>query len=402
MQLEDGAVAGLQVGIGDVEVGGGALDHDGGLAGDDAGVGDGHGSVLVADDKHAVAVAGDLAAVDDLGAGGADHAAHQQRIAVDMDIAVVEADDIAVADAEGTVAHRTGAGQLHVAVLDKDIGGVIAAVNGEHAPAVGLEVAVGVVHGAVVAQLHQAVGAGDGNAPAEVAHPVGVIGAAVLDAAVIHMDNAVAADVHGAAGDTVHGELTVLNGQMHIVNGGNAGAGADKVVVTVAVQINVGVGDHIVAVAGDQNAVEILLIAGDGHADGLIAGDHAALHQSGHALGLDDLIVGDHGGSAELLAAAHHQHQAVGIHMIILRHGEHDITIISAGLQLMANTVHSQLDKLALGSGQLGSLLQRQLAQLGSFLQQLNAVHDHLAHIIILLNLICETSSQKPLFSILQ
>ena len=172
---------------------------------------------------------------------------------------------------------------------------------------------------------------------------------------------------------------------MGVVDGGDGGAAAHEVVIAVALQIHMGPGDGVVAVAGDQNTVEILLIAGEHHIPGLGAGDGAVLNQSGDPLFLQHPVVLDDGGIPELLAAAHHQHQAVGRHVVALRHRQHYIPLVGAWNLPAAHPVHGELDKLALRGGETGPLLQRQPVESGALPDQLLAVHDHFSHFTFLL-----------------
>ena len=114
--------------------------------------------------------------------------------------------------------------------------------------------------------------------------------------------------MNGAAGDAVDGEVAVLDGDLAVVDGGHGAAHAQKVVVAEALEAHGHILDDALGVAGDQDAVEALLIAVKGEALHLFSGDRPVGQQRGHALVLGHLAVLQHHSGVEVAA------DLVGLH----------------------------------------------------------------------------------------
>ena len=159
-----------------------------------------------------------------------------------------------------------------------------------------------------------------------------------------------AAHVEGAAGDAGHGEVAVLHGDLGVVHDGDGAANAEEVVVAVALKVGLDALDGVLAVAGDDHAVEALFAAGHVDALGLAVGDLAALQDGGH--GLSHLAVLDDDGGIHLAADLVHAHQTAGGHVVGVGDGQHHVALIGAGLDLLAHAVDGEGQELALGSGE--------------------------------------------------
>ena len=168
-----------------------------------------------------------------------------------MHTALIETDDIAVADTESAVAIRSWTGQIHITVFDIDAGADITAVDGENTPAICFHFAAIVINRSVVSELNKAVAAGHTDSPAEIAHPFRGICAFVCNLAIIDFNDTVAAGMNRTSCDAGHCDVTVVDADVCIVDGCNTGTDTEKIIGAIAFQMKAGVFDLIMAVAFD-------------------------------------------------------------------------------------------------------------------------------------------------------
>ena len=190
----------------------------------------------------------------------------------------------------------------HIAVVRLEVQ-IPAVVRGQSRPAVGLDVAV-LVEG--LGGTHRQMGA-DGTAQEQSRrrlHHAGSLdgicwvvvirqGAAVaVDLTIVDTQGCVSA--HGGAGpdDAVGLDVAVLHGELRVVGGHHRGADALKVVDALAVQLEVGVGNRVFAIALDHDAIDERGVGGEADAFGGLRAD-LALQRVGKGGG-SDLSVLDH------------------------------------------------------------------------------------------------------------
>ena len=301
------------------------------------------------------AAATNLRAVCDLQNALALHAPEQQGETVDGELGAGQV-HIGGANAEHAVAVGVCPLQLHVAVLHKHMG-IVGAIHGEDAPAVGAHQAAVIVHRAVIRQLAETIGAPNGNAPAPVAHLH--LGRDVVHLGVVHRDGAGAAYMNGAAGHRGKVDLTVVDGHIGVANGGHTGTHADKVIAALTVQGDSGPVDGVFALAVNHNTGKVRGGGGDKYILRLGAGDSSVLDNGGNPLAGNQLAVLDADGGLQRNGAFPADGGIGGLNHR-LRHGQAHVTVVKALCHRMAAAIDGQSQVLSLRGLEHGTRLNGQ------------------------------------------
>ena len=362
-KLQNRSISGNQLGIADIDHRGRALHADAGLASAEGGVENIQHGVVIVHHHRTEAAAGDLAAIDDVKHALALHAHEQDGEAEHVHPGVVVT-DVVVADAERAVAVAARAGQGEVAVLDHHVHWIIGTVDAEQSPAIALHDAVLIAHLRTVTELRQPVESPEADRPGERADPVLAVRADVEQAGVFDHHLGSAAHLQQAAGHAGEVKAAVVHGELDVVNGGQRRAQTQPVVVAIAFQIKAGIGDAVLGVAVEDDAVEILLAGGHIEPIGLIVAHGGVLQDGRHSLLRDELVVGDHGGLLQVGLDLVDHHQAVGTHVVGRGNGDDDVAPIGTGFNGAAAAVHGQGQELPLRRDKLRSGLDGQLVEM--------------------------------------
>ena len=212
---------------------------------------------------------------------------------------------------------------------------------------------------ALFSQVQRADIAPQADGPGRLDHALGGLGGGELlrsglvgiggEGAVVHDHLGLAAHEQRAAAHALVVDLGVVDGQLRIAGGGDSRAHADKVVGAVAGQLNDGVIDLILRVAGEVEAVEVPLLRLDADALSLLVGDGAALNGGGdRAAGHQLAVVHDDTGvivADGLLAEAE---RAAGE---VVANGDAHIALVHTGGGSVGHAVHGEGEVLALRRG---------------------------------------------------